>query len=150
MSIIHHDIQSKSQYLSRWQPALRFIFEQGFHRYFDLQSQDVGFFLKNPTVLTGIWLDRLFEGGEKSAMQRMFQRNPAETHQYPGAGNTNIGAFLKTTHGQLLLRRSKLPANDFKLAVVMLPFMAAFDAHAGHGRQWQADPARLLLSLIHI
>ncbi|MBN0934555.1 hypothetical protein JTL87_38005, partial [Pseudomonas aeruginosa] len=92
----------------------------------------------NPAVLTGIWLDRLFEGGEKSAMQRMFQRNPAETHQYPAAGNTNIGAFLKTTHGQLLLRRSKLPANDFKLAVVMLPFMAAFDAHAGHGRQWQA------------
>ncbi|SUD14408.1 Uncharacterised protein [Aquipseudomonas alcaligenes] len=144
LSIIRHDIQSKSQYLSRWQPALRFIFEQGFHRYFDLQSQDVGFFLRSPAVLTGTWLDRLFEGGEKSAMQRMFQRNPAETHQYPGAGNTNIGAFLKTTHGQLLLRRSKLPANDFKLAVVMLPFMAAFDAHAGHGQQWQADPARLL------
>lgn len=143
LSVIRNDIQSKSQYLSRWQPALRFIFEQGFHRYFDLESPDVGFFLRNPSMLTGIWLDRLFDDGEKSAMQQMFHRNPAETHQYPGAGNTDIGAFLKTTHGQMLLRRSKLPANDFKLAVVMLPFMAAFDTHAGHGQQWQADPTRL-------
>lgn len=143
LSVIRSDIQSKSQYLSRWQPALHFIFEQGFHRSFDMESSDVGFFLKNPSMLTGSWLDRLFEDGEKSAMQQMFHRNPAETHKYPSAEGTNFGAFLKTTHGQVLLRRSKLPASDFKLAIVMLPFMAAIDTHAGHGLQWQADPVRL-------
>ncbi len=43
----------------------------------------------------------------------------------------------------MLLRCCKLPANDFKLATVMLPFMAAFDTYAGRGQQWQADPPRL-------
>lgn len=143
MSVIRNDILSKSQYLSRWQPALSFIFEQGFHRYYDFQSQDVGFFLKNPSMLIGIWLDRLFEGGEKSAMQQLFHRNPAETHEYPRAVNTDIETFLKTTHGQVLLGRSKLHADDYKLTAVILPFMAAFDTYAGHGQQWQADPARL-------
>ena len=76
-------------------------------------------------------------------MQQMCHRSPAETHKYPSAEGTNFGAFLKTTHGQVLLRRSKLPASDFKLAIVMLPFMAAIDTHAGHGLQWQADPVRL-------
>lgn len=142
LSLIRNDIQSKSQFLSRWQPALRFIFDQGLHRSFDLQSPDVGFFLKNPAMLAASWQSRLFDG-ENSAMQQMFRRNPAETHQYPGSGNTDIGAFLKTPHGQMLLRHSKLPANDFKLASVMLPFMAAFDTYAGHGQQWQADPVRL-------
>lgn len=142
LSLIRTDIQSKSQFLSRWQPALRFIFDQGLHHSFDLQSPDVGFFLKNPAMLTASWQSHLFDG-ENSAMQQMFRRNPAETHQYPGSGNTDIGAFLKTPHGQMLLRCSKLPANDFKLATVMLPFMAAFDTYAGRGRQWQADPARL-------
>ena len=28
LSVIRNDIQSKSQFLSRWQPALRFIFDQ--------------------------------------------------------------------------------------------------------------------------
>jgi hypothetical protein len=142
MSVIRNDIQSKSQFLSRWQPALRFIFDQGLHRSFDLQSPDVGFFLKNPAMLTASWQSHLFDG-ENSAMQQMFRRNPAETHRYPGSGNTDIGAFLKTPHGQVLLRHCKLPANDFKLATVMLPFMAAFDTYAGRGQQWQADPARL-------
>lgn len=142
MSVIRNDIQSKSQFLSRWQPALRFIFDQGLHRSFDLQSPDVGFFLRNPAMLTGSWQSDLFDG-ENSAMQQMFRRNPAETHQYPGAGNTDIGAFLRTPHGQVLLRHCKLPTNDFKLAAVMLPFMAAFDTYAGHGQQWQADPSRL-------
>lgn len=76
-------------------------------------------------------------------MQQMFRRNPAETHQYPGSGNIDIGSFLKTYQGQMLLLHSKLPTNDFKLAVVMLPFMAAFDTHAGQGWRWQADPTRL-------
>ena len=143
MSVIRHDIQSKSQFLSRWQPALRFIFDQGLHHSFDLQSQDVAFFLKKPSMLTKIWLDQLFAGGEKSAMQQMLHRNPAELHKYPGAEGTNLAAFLKTNHGQELLRRSKLPTNDFKLAIVMLPFMAAFDTYAGRGQQWQADPIRL-------
>lgn len=142
LSLIRNDIQSKSQFLSRWQPALRFIFDQGLHRSFDLQSPDVGFFLRNPAMLTASWESHLFDG-ENSAMQQMFRRNPAETHQYPGSGNTDLGAFLKTPHGQMLLRHCKLPANDFKLAAVMLPFMAAFDTYAGRGQQWQADPARL-------
>jgi len=142
MSVIRNDIQSKSQFLSRWQPALRFIFDQGLHRSFDLQSPDVGFFLKNPAMLTASWQSHLFDG-ENSAMQQMFRRNPAETHRYPGSGNTDIGAFLKTPLGQVLLRHCKLPTNDFKLAVVALPFMAAFDTYAGDEQQWQADPSRL-------
>ena len=142
LSVIRNDIQSKSQFLSRWQPALRFIFDQGLHHSFDLQSPDVAFFLRNPAMLTDSWLSQLLDG-EHSAMQQMFRRNPAETHQYPGSGNTDIGAFLKTPHGQMLLGHCKLPANDFKLTTVMLPFMAAFDTHSGHGQQWQADPARL-------
>lgn len=143
LSVIRNDIQSKSQFLSRWQPALRFIFDQGLHHSFDLQSPDAGFFQEDPLMLIERWLQRLFAGREASAMQQMFRRNPAETHQYPGSGNTDIGAFLKTPHGQMLLRCCKLPANDFKLATVMLPFMAAFDTYAGRGQQWQADPARL-------
>ncbi len=43
----------------------------------------------------------------------------------------------------MLLRHCKLPTNDFKLAVVALPFMAAFDTYAGDEQQWQADPSRL-------
>ena len=32
---------------------------------------------------------------------------------------------------------------DFKLGVVIRPFMAAFDVYAGKGQLWQSDPARL-------
>jgi len=142
LPLIRNDIQSKSQFLSRWQPALRFIFDQGLHRSLDLQSPDVAFFLRSPATLTASWQSHLFEG-ENSAMQQMFRRNPAETHQYPGCGNVDIGSFLKTSQGQMLLLHSKLPTNDFKLAVVMLPFIAAFDTHAGQGWRWQADPRRL-------
>jgi hypothetical protein len=141
-TLVRNDIQNKSQFLSRWQPALRFIFDQGLHRSFDLQSPDVGFFLKNPAMLTTSWQSQLFDG-ENSAMQQMFRRNPAENHQYPGGTNMDIGAFLKSPHGNMLLRRCKLPANDFKLAAVLLPFMAAFDTYAGHGPRWQANPTLL-------
>ncbi|MBE0507043.1 MAG: hypothetical protein IBX50_10045 [Marinospirillum sp.] len=137
------DIQGKSQFLSRWQPALRFIFDQGLHRYFDLKSQDVGLFLNNPSLLTKLWLGQLFDGGERSAMQQMFHRNSAENLNYPSSASIDIGAFLDTSHGQMLLARCNLPINDFKLTAVMLPFMAAFDTYAGHGQQWQAEPARL-------
>lgn len=142
LSVIRNDIQSKSQYLSRWQPALRFIFEQGFHRYLDLQSPDVGFFLRNPSMLTDSWQSRLFDG-EHSAMQQMFRRNALNTQKWPVSMHVDFEPFLKTRHGQTLLSRSKLPVNDLKLSVVMLPLMAAFDAHAGHGNRWQAEPARL-------
>lgn len=143
LSIIRNDIQSKSRFLSRWQPALSFIFDQGLYRYFELQSPDAGLFLKEPSMLIEIWLNQLFAGGEKSDMQQMFHRNPAENYQYPSADNTDIGEFLNTPYGQNLLRHSKLHPNDFKIPVVMQPFRAAFEAYAGTGQQWQADPARL-------
>lgn len=142
LSAICNDIQNKSQYLSRWQPALRFIFEQGFHQHFELKSPDVEFFLNNPSMLIGCWLSDLFDG-EHSAMQQMFRRNPPENQRYPDAGSVDNEAFLKTTHGQTVLDRSNLPVTDFKLAVVTLPFMAAFDTYAGNGQQWQSNPARL-------
>lgn len=142
LPLIRNDIMSKSLFLSRWQPALRFIFDQGLHNSFDLKSPDVGFFLKTPGMLTNSWLSQLFDG-ENSSMQQLFRRNPAEHHQYPSSGNADIGSFLGTPQGQLLLRYSKLPPSDFKLTVVMLPFMAAFDTYVGRGYQWQADPARL-------
>lgn len=142
LSLIRSDIRRKSQFLSRWQPALSFIYDQGLHHNFDQQSTDVTFFLRNPTTLTLLWQSRLFDG-ENSGMQRMFHRNPAETHQYPNAGNADVAAFLRTQHGQLLLGCCKLPVTDFKLATVMLPFMAAFDTYSGYGQQWQADPVRL-------
>jgi len=84
MSVIRNDIQSKSQFLSRWQPALRFIFDQGLHRSFDLQSPDVGFFLKNPAMLTASWQSHLFDG-ENSAMQQMFRRNLPKLIDIPAA-----------------------------------------------------------------
>lgn len=143
LSVIRNDIQSKSQFLSRWQPALRFIFDQGLHRFFGLKNQGVALFLSRPSMITGIWLQQLFEGGENSAVQRMFHRAAAEDQRYPVAGNIDICAFFETPLGQQLLSHCRLPANDVKLPAVMLPFMAAFDAYAGHGHQWQADPVRL-------
>ena len=139
LAMIRHDIQNKSQFLSRWQPALRFIFDQGLHRYFEQQSQDVDLFIRDPAMLIKPWLADLFNG-EKSAMQQMFRRNPADSCQYP---SSPLKSFLQTQHGQNLLHLCKLPANDFKLPAVMLPFMAAFDTYAGAGLQWQTDPARL-------
>lgn len=147
LSVTRNDIQSKSRHLSRWQPALRFIFDQGLHRSFDLQSQDVGFFLKNPAELTASWQLHLFEG-ERSAMQQMFRRNTLSNQKWPIPINVEFQSFLKTEHGKALLGRSKLPVNDHKLSVIMLPFMAAFDTYAGHGLRWQTDPARLF-SLRH-
>jgi len=142
LEAIRNDIQSKSQYLARWQPALSFIFEQGFHQYFGLNSQDVSFFLKNPLMLTECWLTNLFDG-ENSAMQQMFRRNASGNQEYPEIGNIERDSFLKTKQGQELIKRSKLPATDFKLSVIILPFMAAFDAYAGKGQHWQSDPTRL-------
>ena len=142
LSVIRSDIQNKSQFLARWQPALRFIFDQGLHRYFDLQSPDVGVFLKNPAVLIEFWQADLFDG-EQSAMQQMFRRNAISNQKWPVSVQADFQSFLKTAHGQRLFNRSKLPANDHKFSVVMLPFMAAFDTYAGHGLRWQDDPTRL-------
>nr|WP_243889339.1 STY4851/ECs_5259 family protein [Shewanella algae] len=142
LEAIRNDILSKSQYLARWQPALSFIFEQGFHQHFGLNSQDVSFFLKNPLMLTECWLANLFDG-ENSAMQHMFRRNAPENQKYPEIGNIERDSFLKTEQGQELIRRSKLPVKDFKLSVVILPFMTAFDAYAGKGQLWQSEPERL-------
>src|SRR5690606_38044955 len=97
--------------------------------------------LNNPTVLIAFWQASLFDG-ENSDLQKMFRRNPAETHQYPNS-SMDLEGFLKTSQGQVLLRQSKLPADDYKLATIMLPFIAAFDTFAGHGQHWQADPTRL-------
>lgn len=49
ISVISNDIQSKSQFLSCWQLlALRFIFDQGLHRYFDLQKPGCRAFPEKP------------------------------------------------------------------------------------------------------
>lgn len=142
VAAIRNDIQNKSQYLARWQPALSFIFEQGFHQHFGLNCQDVSFFFKNPSMLIECWLANLLDG-ENSAMQQMFRRNPPENQRYPDISGVESGAFLKSMHGQMLVNRSKLPVTEFKLGIVILPFMAASDAYAGNGKQWQFDPARL-------
>ncbi len=142
ISLLRNDIQNKSLYLSRWQPALRFIFEQGLYHHFDLESRDVSFFLKNPLMLADSWLSQLFDG-ENSAMQQMFRRNSLNDQPWPVAINVDFEPFLKTTHGMALLSKSKLPINEFKLKVVMLPFMAAFDTYFNNGQQWQLEPSRL-------
>ncbi len=142
LAMIRSDIQNKSQFLSRWQPALRFIFDQGLHRYFDMQSMDVKLFLRSPLMLTESWQSDLFDG-DHSAMQQMFRRNALSNQKWPVSVHVELQPFLKTAHGQKLFNRSKLSANDHKVSVVMLPFMAAFDTYAGNGLQWQADPARL-------
>ncbi|HHO0768843.1 STY4851/ECs_5259 family protein [Aeromonas caviae] len=142
LEAIRNDIQSKSHYLARWQPALSFIFEQGFHQYFGLNSQDVSFFFKNPLMLIEYWLDHLFDG-ENSAMQQMFRRNPPETQRDLDLCHAEREELRRSMYGNRLLDRSKLPVTDFKLGVVIRPFMAAFDVYAGKGQLWQSDPARL-------
>lgn len=142
LGIVSTDIHNKSQYLTRWQPALSFIFKQGFHSYFEKSSVDVSFFLANPSMLANIRLDQLFEG-EHSAMQQMFRRNSHNNQQWPVAVNTSVVEFLQIPDGITLLNQSKLPYNDFKLNVVILPFLIAFDTYAGKGLQWQAEPAHL-------
>ncbi len=142
LEAILNNIQSKSQYLDLWQPALSFIFEQGFHQYFGLNSQDVSFFFKNPLMLIEYWLDHLFDG-ENSAMQQMFRRNPPETQRDLDLCHAEREELRRSMYGNRLLDRSKLPVTDFKLGVVIRPFMAAFDVYAGKGQLWQSDPARL-------
>lgn len=142
LEAIRNDIQSKSHYLARWQPALSFIFEQGFHQYFGLNSQDVSFFFKNPLMLIEYWLDHLFDG-ENSAMQQMFRRNPPETQRDLDLCHAEREELRRSMYGNRLLDRSKLPVTDFKLGVVIRPFMAAFDVYVGKGQLWQSDPARL-------
>ncbi|MFQ2260050.1 STY4851/ECs_5259 family protein [Aeromonas dhakensis] len=142
LEAIRNDIHSKSQYLAHWQPALSFIFEQGFHQHFGLNSQDASFFLKNPLMLTECWLANLFDG-ENSAMQQMFRRNPPETQRDLDLCNAEREELRRSVYGNMLIDRSKLPVTDFKLGVVMRPFMAAFDVYAGKGLLWQSEPARL-------
>lgn len=136
------DIQNKSRYLARWQPALSFIFAQGFHQHFGLESQDVSLFNRHPVVLLNCWLENLL-GGENSDMQQMFRRNPPESQKYPEISPRERDAFLQTECGQMLIARSKLPADDFKVSVLIMPFMAAFDAYANKGKLWQSDPQQL-------
>lgn len=145
LEIVTTDIHNKSQYLTRWQPALSFIFKQGFHNNFDKGSQDVSFFLANPSMLVNIRLSQLFEG-ENSAMQQMLRRNSHNNQQWPVAADIDTLEFLQSSDGTKLLNLSKLPSNDFKLNVVILPFIVAFDTYAGQGLQWQAEPS-LLFSL---
>lgn len=142
LSMIRNDIQNKSQYLARWQPALNFIFEQGLHRYFNLVSPNVQLFLNNPEIVISLWQVDLFEG-ENSKMQQMFRRNPADIYRYPNRGNGEIDAFLQTPTGQQILQLSNLQPNDMRLPVVMLPFIVAVDTYSNQGHLWQTDPVRL-------
>lgn len=142
LGIIRNDIQKKSQPLSFRQPALRFIFDQGFHQYLDQQSRDVKLFLTSPMTLINLRLAEFFDG-DNPALQQMFRRNAIGNQNWPESSHVDFQPFLKTAHGQTLRKCSKLPFNDLKFSVVMLPFMAAIDTYEGRGLQWQTDPARL-------
>nr|WP_222932616.1 STY4851/ECs_5259 family protein [Pseudomonas sp. WS 5059] len=142
LPIIRRDIQRKSQYLPRWQPALKFIFDQGIHRHFDGNTQDARLFLNNPQMLTELWLGRLLDGPD-CEMQQFFHRNYADDQPWPMLPGNLMKEFLRTDNGKLLLKRVRLSADDVKMPATMLPFMVGFDACAGKSEFWQGDSSRL-------
>jgi hypothetical protein len=142
LPIIRKDIQRKSQYLPRWQPALRFIFDQGIHRHLDGNIQGARLFLDDPQMLTELWLCQLLDGSD-CEMQDFFHRNYADDQPWPKLPGNVMRDFLQTDNGKLLMKRMRLSADDIKMPATMLPFMVGFDACAGKSDFWQGDSSRL-------
>ncbi|WP_230633444.1 STY4851/ECs_5259 family protein [Pseudomonas fluorescens] len=142
LPIIRKDIQRKSQYLPRWQPALKFIFDQGIHHHLDGNIPDARLFLNDPKMLTELWLDRLFDGPD-CEMQDFFHRNYADDQPWPKLPPNVMSDFLRTDNGKLLMKRTRLSADDVKIPATILPFMVGFDACAGKSDFWQGDSSRL-------
>ena len=142
LPIIRKDIQRKSQYLPRWQPALKFIFDQGIHHHLDGNIPDARLFLEDPKMLTELWLGRLLDG-PNCEMQDFFHRNYADDQPWPKLPPNVMSDFLRTDNGKLLMKRTRLSADDVKIPATMLPFMVGFDACAGKSDFWQGDSSRL-------
>lgn len=142
LPIIRKDIQRKSQYLPRWQPALKFIFDQGIHHHLDGNIPDARLFLEDPKMLTELWLGRLLDGPD-CEMQDFFHRNYADDQPWPKLPPNVMSDFLRTDNGKLLMKRTRLSADDVKIPATMLPFMVGFDACAGKRDFWQGDSSRL-------
>ncbi len=136
------DIERKSQYLANWQPALKFIFEQGLYNYFLSNSKDVRLFESNPEIIVTINLDKLFNGDD-SYKQKMFRRNTNEECTWPKMSGAKYSSFLGTTLGKEIFDRSLLPINDPKLPAIMLPFIAAYDTYKDNTSEWQENPQLL-------
>ena len=137
-------IERRTSVLARWQPAMRFIFEQGFHIIFGKRTQDVSLFFKNPPALVAVKLDALFKGQENSRMQQLFHRHPVDQHNpYPVLDQSDLSEFVSTEFGQLLFQRTGLRRDSYQLSVVLLPFMVASDAYHANFEYWQGNTKRL-------
>lgn len=146
LEFIIKDIQSKSSFLTHWQPALEFIFKQGFYNNFDLKDQDCRLFAEQPWMLGHIWLKDIFETNDTqiSEMQKMLNRNTHLKQKWPTLSSIELEQFANTEHGANIISLIDEPLRDSDmLSMILLPFMVAIDAYNDKGHEWQDNPQRL-------
>lgn len=144
---LKQDIEAKKELILHLQPGLRFIFQLAFHHGFGQEDREVQLYAAMPDAILGGWLELTFFG-EDSHLQRLIQRAHAVDAKWPVMLRDQVEDFVDSDTGrsflqQPALRQLRIPADDDKWPVILLPFLVAYDVVAGRGQRWQQDPMQL-------
>lgn len=136
---LQRNIERVEKELSASQPALNFIFKQV--SYMNINSKD-------PDLCSSFITHKLNElfgkshnsdDRENTYLQKLI-RNLHQEPDWLKQNSLTYSSFLNTVLGKKLLNRSRLPADDWKTPVVVLPFMVAFDVYEDRSSKWQNSP----------
>jgi hypothetical protein len=148
LRLLKFDLETKLEWLRRLYPSLELSIALALSRGLGLkQTPDIELLLNAPGSIRTFWLQRLFSG-ENSDVQGMMQRagqilDSKENSILPRALHAICTKFSTTTTGQHLLQGLKLPRDDNKFSLAVVPLAFAYDVAEGQSSQWFMDHGRL-------
>jgi hypothetical protein len=148
LRLLKFDLETKLEWLRRLYPSLELSVALALSRGLGLkQTPDIELLLNAPDSIRTFWLQRLFSG-ETSDVQGMMQRagqilESKENNILPKTLRTLCTKFSATPTGQRLLQGLKLPRDDDKFSLAVVPLAFAYDVAGGQSSQWFMDHGRL-------
>ena len=144
---LKQEIEAKKELILHLQPGLRFIFQLAFHHGFGQEDREVRLYSQMPDLILNNWLEQALVG-EDAFLQKLIQRAHAADAQWPVMLREQVKAFVESAAGKVFLqqpalRQLRIPADDDKWPVILLPFLIAYDVVEGRGQRWQQDPMQL-------
>jgi|GEM_PF-432490 len=143
LKLLRREFEVKLEWLRRLYPAMELSIALALSRGLSRkQSPEVELLLAEPELLRHAWLARLLSG-ESSDVQGMLQKVNGVSSELTSL-STEARRFAGSESGKALLKSLRLPCEDEKISLVVVPMIVAYDIAEERGTNWMNNRGRLV------
>lgn len=140
---LRHDIEEKTERIRRANPALEFSLNYALQAGLGIEpaSKETQRLLAAPDVFALPYCESVMNP-EASKLQQLFQRASLQ-NDGPVTLKRRAVEYAKQSEYASIFTNIRIPSDDWKYSLVMVPFMVAEDVICGRVDDWLQDPSQL-------